>query len=77
MRMTDSEKMLLIALAKMVGQYLGQRGDTVDSGAMQAGEHAINALAAFGLMDSTCDGLFGTWTPEGKTFLQEFVEWRI
>ena len=74
--MTDNEKMLLIALAKMVGQYLSQRGDTVSSDAMQAGEHAINALAAFGLMDSN-RGLIGTWTPEGKKFLQEFVEWRI
>ena len=75
--MTDRERMLLVALAKMVEQYLGRLGDTVDSGAMQAGEHAINALAVFGLMDSSDSGLFGTWTPEGKEFLQEFVEWRI
>ena len=39
--MTDREKKLLIALVKMVGQYLDRYEDEVDSRSMSAGEHAI------------------------------------
>lgn len=71
--MTDNEKKLLIALAMMVRQYLAESGNTVSSGAMSAGEHAIEALDAFGLMVSD-QSLIGTWTSEGVKFLEEFVE---
>jgi hypothetical protein len=50
--MTDSEKKRLIALVKMVKQYLGEHGDQVESLSMDAGKHAIEPLAAFGLMES-------------------------
>jgi hypothetical protein len=49
--MIDSEKKLLIALVSMVGQHLYEYGDEVDSLAVTAGQHAIEALAAFGLME--------------------------
>ena len=74
---TDSEKMLLIALAKMAEQHLSKRGDTVCSNAESAGEHAILALAAFGLMETESGGVVGTWTEAGKYFLQDFCGLRV
>ena len=68
--MTDREKKLLIALVKMVGQYLDRYEDEVDSRSMSAGEHAIEALADFGLMENI-DTRFGRWTDAGKEFLAE------
>jgi hypothetical protein len=68
--MTDSEKKLLIALVLMVRQYLRQYGDEVDSLAESAGEHAIEALADFGLMEAV-NTRFGRWTEAGKQFLEE------
>jgi hypothetical protein len=68
--MTDREKKLLIALTKMVDQYLDQYGDQVDSRSMSAGEHAIAALADFGLME-VVHTRFGRWTDAGKTFVAE------
>jgi hypothetical protein len=68
--MTDSEKKLLIALARMVQQYLREYGDEVDSLAESAGEHAIEALAHFGLMESV-NTRFGRWTEAGKQFLED------
>jgi hypothetical protein len=65
--MTDREKMLLDALAGMVIQYLDDGGELVDSLSMSAGEHAIEALAAFGLMD-VVNARFGRWTEAGKKF---------
>ena len=65
--MTDREKKLLIALVKMVDQYLGRYEDEVDSLAMSAGEHAIEALAEFGLMENI-NARFGRWTDAGKKF---------
>jgi hypothetical protein len=43
--MTNREQMLLVALAKMVDQYLDSNESEVDSLSMSAGEHAILALA--------------------------------
>jgi hypothetical protein len=68
--MTDREKKLLIALVKMVNQYLDRYEDEVDTRSMSAGEHAIEALAAFGLMD-VVNARFGRWTEAGKKFVAE------
>ncbi|MGJ4885304.1 MULTISPECIES: hypothetical protein [unclassified Bradyrhizobium] len=68
--MTEGEKKILSALASMVMQYLPQYDDDVDSLAMSAGQDAIEALAAFGLMD-VINTRFGRWTAEGKIFLRD------
>jgi hypothetical protein len=39
--MTDREKKLLVALVKMVDQYLDRYEDEVDTRSMSAGEEAI------------------------------------
>jgi hypothetical protein len=67
--MTDREKKLLVALTKMVDQYLDCYQDEVDSCSMSAGEHAIEALAEFGLMD-VVNARFGRWTEAGKKFVE-------
>jgi hypothetical protein len=69
--MTDSERKLLVALVKMVDQYLNEYGDEVDSLAESAGEHAIEALANFGLMENV-NGRFGRWTDAGNKFRKEY-----
>jgi hypothetical protein len=68
--MTDREKKLLVALVKMVDQYLDRYEDEVDSHSMSAGEHAIMALADFGLMVDV-NTRFGRWTEAGKKFVAE------
>lgn len=68
--MTDNEKKLLIALIKMTDQYLDRYEDEVDSKAMSAGEHAIEALASFGLMENVNTRL-GRWTEAGKQFIRD------
>jgi hypothetical protein len=68
--MTDREKKLLIALVKMVNQYLDRYEDEVDTRSMSAGEHAIEALAAFGMMH-VVNARFGRWTEAGKKFVAE------
>ncbi len=69
--MTEREKMLLIALAKMVDQYLDpDQNGLVDSRSMTAGEHAIRALADFGLMD-VINSRFGRWNDAGYDFIAE------
>ena len=68
--MTDREKKLLVALAKMVDQYLDSYEDEVDSHSMSAGEHAIMALAEYGLMENI-NARFGRWTEAGKKFVEE------
>jgi hypothetical protein len=68
--MTGPEKKLLVALAKMVDQYLDCYQDEVDSRSMSAGEHAIGALAEFGLMD-IINARLGRWTDAGKKFVAE------
>ena len=68
--MTDREKKLLIALVRMVDQYLDNHQDEVDSRSMSAGEHAIAALADFGLM-KVVHTRFGRWTDAGKKFVAE------
>ena len=68
--MTDSEKKLLTALVLMVGQHLREYGDEVDTLAESAGQHAIEALADFGLIE-VIDSRFGRWTETGKQFRKE------
>jgi hypothetical protein len=68
--MTGSEQKLLIALVRMVNQYLDEYGDEVDSRSMSAGEHAIEALAGFGFME-VVNTRFGRWTEAGKQFRRE------
>jgi hypothetical protein len=67
---TDGEKKLLIALVAMVHQYLNRYGDEVDNLAESAGEHAIEVLADFGLMELV-NTRFGRWTEAGKKFSEE------
>jgi hypothetical protein len=68
--MTEQEQKLLIALVEMVSQYLTEYGDEVDSISQSAGEHALQVLADFGLME-TLNTRFGRWTEEGKRFRRE------
>jgi len=68
--MTGSEQKLLVALVLMVDQYLGKHGDEVDSRSMFVGEHAIEALADFGLME-VVNTRFGRWTEAGKHFRRQ------
>ena len=68
--MTDSEKKLVIALVRMVDQYLDRSGDDVDSRAMFAGEQAIEVLAGFELMEAA-NTRFGRWTEAGNRLLEE------
>jgi hypothetical protein len=66
--MTDREKKLLVALVKMVDQYLDRYEDEADSRSMSAGEHAIEVLADFGLME-VVNTRFGRWTEADKKFI--------
>ena len=68
--MTDSEKKLVIALVRMVDQYLDRYGDEADSRSMYAGEQAIEVLAGFGLMEAV-NTRFGRWTEAGNKLLDE------
>lgn len=68
--MTDNEKMLLTALSMMVVQYLEEKDGRVYSLSMDAGEHAIEALKAFGLMESEHPAS-GRWTEAGEAFIAE------
>lgn len=72
---TKSERTLLIALVAMVEQYLDKYGDEVDSRSMSAGEHAIEALATFGLMENI-NTRFGRWTEAGNQFREESNRFR-
>jgi hypothetical protein len=63
--MTDSEQKLLVALVLMVNQHLDEYGDEVDTLSVSAGEHAIEALADFGLMELVNTRL-GRWTEAGN-----------
>jgi hypothetical protein len=74
-QMTDSERKLLIALVLMVKQYLDERGGDLDSYSMSAGEHAIEALVAFGLMELAAPPFpgRGRWTEAGNEFIDEWV----
>jgi hypothetical protein len=70
--MTGGEKKLATALVLMVNQYLDEYGYEVDSRSMSAGEHAIEALADFGLME-VVNTRFGRWTEAGKQFRRHEV----
>jgi hypothetical protein len=61
---------LVIALVRMVDQYLDRYGDEVDSRSMSAGEQAIEVLAGFGLMEAV-NTRFGRWTEAGNKLLEE------
>jgi hypothetical protein len=66
--MDDREKRLLVALVKMVRQYLDHADDgVVDSLSMSAGEHAIAVLAEYGLME-VISGRAGRWTKKSEEF---------
>ena len=68
--MTEREQKLLIVLVKMVSQYLDEDGDEVDSISESAGEHALEVLADFGLMEAL-NARFGRWTEEGERFRRD------
>ncbi|MCC8953646.1 hypothetical protein H8B02_09335 [Bradyrhizobium sp. Pear77] len=83
---TVPERVLLGALVEMVDRCFDRYengpvrdDDGVDTLAQSAGEEAVLALAAFGLMDRLSARL-GRWTPEGKRFraegLQEWRDWK-
>jgi hypothetical protein len=63
-RMTDREKLLLVALVYVTRQYLAERGDIV-YGDNSAGERVIAALTSFGLMEPV-SAVVSRWTEEGK-----------
>jgi hypothetical protein len=64
--MGDNEKKLLIALVRMVEQYLPGEDPELDHLFMSAGESAIEALAAYGLVVPEPRG--GRWTEAGIRF---------
>ncbi|MCC8935354.1 hypothetical protein H8A99_02280 [Bradyrhizobium sp. Arg68] len=68
--MTESEKTLLVALANMVDQYLDSYKGSVDPQAMSAAEHAVRALADFGLM-RVLSSREAQWTDAGSKLLEE------
>jgi hypothetical protein len=67
---TGGEQKLLIALVLMVSQHLDEYGDEVDTRSLSAGEHAIEALADFGLMEIV-NTRFGRWTEAGIRFRRD------
>ena len=67
--MDGREQRVLEALVLMVRQYLSSDDpDVVDSISMSAGEHAIAALAEYGLMTVEGGIRLGRWTAAGKDF---------
>jgi hypothetical protein len=64
--MSDKEKKLLVALVRMVDQYLSGEDGELDHLFMAAGERAIEALAAYGLVAPAPRG--GRWTEAGIRF---------
>lgn len=73
--MTDGEEKLLVALVMMINQHLTARGDEVDTLAESTGEHAIEALADFVLMELV-NTRFGRWTEAGERFRREVAGMR-
>lgn len=66
--MTDAERRLLVALAWMCEQYLGDgKGEWLDHQAMSAGEDAIALLAQYGMVEPSGRG--GRWTDAGRALL--------
>jgi hypothetical protein len=69
--LTERERKLLIALVHMVCQHLTEYDDDqVDSISQSAGQHALEVLADFGLIEAL-NTRFGRWTEEGKRFRRE------
>jgi hypothetical protein len=64
----DHERKLLIALARMVDQYLTD-GELLDNRAMRAGETALAVLAEHGLVTIVGGYRFGRWTNAGRELL--------
>lgn len=66
--MTNDERELLIALAWMCKQYIGDHdADWLDHMCMGAGEDAVRLLVKYGLVEPSGRG--ATWTEEGKALL--------
>jgi hypothetical protein len=65
--MTDAEKRLLKSLAVMCEQYLTSKDGDLDHLYMSAGEHAVDLLIQYGLVDP--GGRGGTWTDAGRVLL--------
>jgi predicted transcriptional regulator len=75
--MSDTERKLLQALARMAAQYLVHHAEDteLDSAAMSAGEHALSVLAQYGLVAlKGGHRIRGDWTEAGRRFLEE--AWR-
>ncbi|MBR0870870.1 hypothetical protein JQ633_10920 [Bradyrhizobium tropiciagri] len=68
--MTENEKTLLVALANMVDQYLDSYRGSVDPQAVSAAEHAVRALADFGMM-KVLSSREAQWTDAGSKLLVE------
>jgi hypothetical protein len=64
--MSDKETKLLVALVCMVNQHLPGEDPELDHQFMSAGEKAIEALAAYGLVVPEPRG--GRWTEAGIRF---------
>ena len=64
--MTEAEKRLLVALARMCKQYLEDGGE-LDHMCMSAGEDAVELLVQYGLVAPCRRG--GTWTEAGTALL--------
>ena len=65
--MTESEKKLLSALAKMAAQYLETEQGNLDHLHMTAGQRTVRVLAEYGLVID--DGRNSRWTEAGKALL--------
>jgi len=65
--MTDEENRLLVALAWMCEQYLGDHAGGLDHMCMGAGEDAVELLMKYGLVDDASRG--AKWTEIGKALL--------
>ena len=69
--MEPNEEYILQALAWMVMQYIGNvDDDDIDTMCMSAGQHAVEVLAKYGLVEILNGNLRNArWTEAGKQFL--------
>ena len=65
--MTEAEERLLRTLVGMCQQYLQTRDGGLDHEWMSAGEHAVELLAEYKLVEPSGRG--GDWTPAGLALL--------
>ena len=69
--MEERERKAVRALVSVTTQYLHQRDDLIDSGAITAGEQTIEALAAYGLVEIVFKGrMFGKWVKPRSEILK-------